>query len=162
MSQNREKWDFGRLWETLNYFEIIPFISCLQRLFGQSPSPSSKIDNNSTMSMILVAGATGGVGKRVVRLLQEKNYRVRALVRDGQKAKALLGEGVDIIEGDLTIPQTLTPKLLENVSAVICCTGTRVQPVEGDTPNREKYYQGIKFYLPEHILPYRSLLREQS
>jgi uncharacterized protein YbjT (DUF2867 family) len=26
-----------------------------------------------------------------------------------------------------------------------------VQPVGGDTPNREKYYQGIKFYLPEVV-----------
>ena len=34
---------------------------------------------------------------------------------------------------------------------MICCTGTKVQPVEGDTPNREKYYQGIKFYLPEVV-----------
>lgn len=38
---------------------------------------------------------------------------------------------------------------MNNVSALVCCTGVRVQPVEGDTPDREKYYQGIKFYRPE-------------
>ena len=26
-----------------------------------------------------------------------------------------------------------------------------MQPVEGDTPSREKYYQGIKFYMPELV-----------
>ena len=41
--------------------------------------------------------------------------------------------------------------MMEGVSAIICCSGTRVQPVEGDTPTREKYYQGIKFYLPEVV-----------
>ena len=101
--------------------------------------------------MILVVGATGGVGKRVVRLLGERNYGVRALVRDAKRAREMLGDGVELFEADITIPETLTPAMMAGVSAVICCTGTRVQPVEGDTPNREKYYQGIKFYLPEVV-----------
>ena len=35
-------------------------------------------------------GATGGVGKRVVQLLLQKGRRVRALVRDVDKARTLL------------------------------------------------------------------------
>jgi uncharacterized protein YbjT (DUF2867 family) len=101
------------------------------------------------METILVTGATGGVGKRVVRRLLEKNYRVRVLVRDAQKARELFGDKVQIFEADLTISETLTAQFANNISAVICCTGVRVQPVEGDTPTREKYYQGLKFYLPE-------------
>ncbi len=103
------------------------------------------------METILVAGATGGVGKRVVFHLLANNYRVRALVRDANKAKALLGDAVELFEGDITLPETLNSQLMAGVSAVICCIGVRVQPVEGDTPNREKYYQGIKFYLPEVV-----------
>ena len=102
------------------------------------------------MGVILVAGATGGVGKRVVRRLVERNYSVRALVRDAE-TREMLGDKVEIFEADITIPETLTPQLSERVTAVICCTGVRVQPVEGDTPNREKYYQGVKFYLPEVV-----------
>ncbi len=41
--------------------------------------------------------------------------------------------------------------MMQGVEVVICCTGTKVQPVEGDTPTREKYYQGIKFYMPEVV-----------
>ena len=116
-------------------------------------------DNNQTatqgeresMGVILVAGATGGVGKRVVSRLLNRNYQVRALVRDTERATEMLGDKVELFEADIIIPETLTPQLMDNVSAVICCTGTRVQPVEGDTPNREKYYQGIKFYLPEVV-----------
>ena len=100
---------------------------------------------------ILVAGATGGVGKRVVQKLRERDYHVRALVRDLERAKKILPTEVELFEADITIAETLKPAMMQGVTAVICCTGTKVQPVEGDTLNREKYYQGIKFYLPEVV-----------
>jgi len=150
--ENRSRWDAGRFIQTLTYFEVIPFISCLKRLFTGSTNPNKVNEGGSkSMGVILVAGATGGVGKRVVRRLVEQGYPVRALVRDAQRAKEMLGEKIKLFEADITIPKTLTSELMSNVSAVICCTGVRVQPVEGDTPNREKYYQGIKFYLPEVV-----------
>ena len=146
-NNKRSPWDFGRLWQTLTYFEIIPFINCLSRLFS-----SRRVSKNfipQTKMKILVVGATGGVGKRVVRELLAQNYDVIALVRDAERGKQILGDEVKLFEADLTIPETLKPEMMSGVSAVICCSGTRVQPVEGDTPTREKYYQGIKFYLPE-------------
>ncbi|NET61344.1 MAG: NAD(P)H-binding protein [Symploca sp. SIO2E6] len=148
----RSRWDAGRFMQTLSYFEVIPFISCLQRLFtGSAQQNQANEGGSKNMGVILVAGATGGVGKRVVRRLVEQGYPVRALIRDTPKAKEMLGEQVELFEADITLPETLTPELMSNISAVVCCTGVRVQPVEGDTPNREKYYQGIKFYLPEVV-----------
>ncbi|MCP2730362.1 CIA30 family protein [Limnofasciculus baicalensis] len=150
--KSRSQWDFGRFFQTVTYFEVIPFLNCLQRLFARGEN--NKKNNHSqvkNMGIILVAGATGGVGKRVVRRLIEQNYQVRALVRDSQKGRSLLGDKVELFEADITMPETLTAGLMNNVSAVICCTGVRVQPVEGDTPTREKYYQGIKFYMPEVV-----------
>ena len=146
-SNKRSPWDLGRLWQTLTYFEIIPFINCLSRLF--SSRRVSKNFTPQTKMKILVVGATGGVGKRVVKELLAQNYDVIALVRDAERGKQILGDKVKLFEADLTIPETLKPEMMSGVSAVICCSGTRVQPVEGDTPTREKYYQGIKFYLPE-------------
>lgn len=141
-------WNLSRFLKTLTYFEVFPFFTCLQRLL----QPKSKtVIGGNRVGKILVAGATGGVGKRVVSRLLAKNYAVRALVRDAKKGREIFGEKVELFEGDLTIPETLTPKLIEKVDAVICCTGVRVQPVEGDTPDRAKYYQGIKFYLPEVV-----------
>jgi uncharacterized protein YbjT (DUF2867 family) len=150
--QNRSQWDAGRFVKTLTYFEVIPFINCLQRLFaGRASNKKASQGEGKRMGVILVAGATGGVGKRVVRRLVEQNYQVRALIRDTQRAREMLGDKVELFEADITIPETLTPQLMNDVSAIICCTGVRVQPVEGDTPNREKYYQGIKFYMPEVV-----------
>jgi uncharacterized protein YbjT (DUF2867 family) len=141
------KGKLSQLWQTLTFFEIIPNLNTLwQKLISNSPSQSYE----QTKMTILVAGATGGVGKRVVQKLLARNYHVRGLVRDIDRARAMLGE-VELFEADLTIPDTLNPAMMAGVSAVICCTGTKVQPVEGDTPNREKYYQGIKFYLPEVV-----------
>jgi len=140
-------WKLGRLWQTLTYFEIIPIINFWQRLGKRS---QAKSDQDLNM-VILVAGATGGVGKRVTQRLIAGNYRVRALVRDAARAKEIFGSQVELFEADLTIAQTLKPEMMAGVSQVICCTGTKVQPVEGDTPTREKYYQGIKFYLPEVV-----------
>jgi uncharacterized protein YbjT (DUF2867 family) len=141
------KWKLSQLWQTLTFFEIVPNFNLWQRLFQNSSSQSYK----QTKMTILVAGATGGVGQRVVQKLLARNYHVRALVRNAERAKAILGEQVELFEADLTIADTLKPAMMEGISAVICCTGTKVQPVEGDTPNREKYYQGIKFYLPEVV-----------
>jgi uncharacterized protein YbjT (DUF2867 family) len=150
--KNRSQWDAGRFVKTLTYFEAIPFLSCLQRLFtGRANNKKQSQGGGKRVGVILVAGATGGVGKRVVQRLINHNYQVRALVREAQKAREMLGNSVELFEADITIPETLTPELMNSVSAVVCCTGVRVQPVEGDTPDRAKYYQGIKFYMPEVV-----------
>lgn len=44
--------------------------------------------------IVLVAGATGGVGKRVVEQLLQQGYKTRALVRDVSKAQQLLVHSV--------------------------------------------------------------------
>lgn len=103
------------------------------------------------MKTILVAGATGGVGKRVVRRLENLGLPYRALVRDNQRAREILGDRAALMEADITIAETLSPALFAEVGAVICCTGVKVQPVGGDTSDRAKYYQGLKFYMPEVV-----------
>ncbi len=152
MEKHRSQWDAGRFVKTLTYFEVIPFISCLQQLFtGRAKNKKESLGGGKRVGVVLVAGATGGVGKRVVRRLLERNYQVRALVRDAHRGREMLGNEVKLFEADITIPETLTPELMDGVTAVVCCTGVRVQPVEGDTPDRAKYYQGIKFYMPEVV-----------
>jgi uncharacterized protein YbjT (DUF2867 family) len=57
----------------------------------------------------LVAGATGRVGRFVVEHLHRAGHEVRALTRN--PAKANFPEGVEVVVGDLTQPQTLTAAL---------------------------------------------------
>ena len=143
------KWKPNRLFQTLAYFGVIPFIGSfkwLQKLLGVKTPKSA-----DRSPVVLVVGANGGVGKRVVAKLLKRGYQVRSLVRDAKKAQKILGKNVEIVTADITKPETLTPEIFKDVSKIICCTGTRVQPVEGDNPNREKYYQGIKFFMPEVV-----------
>ncbi len=150
--KNRSQWDLGRFIKTLTYFEVIPFLNWIQELFpGHSQKNQDKLDGAKQVGVILVAGATGGVGKRVVRRLQQRGYQVRSLVRNIDKARSILGNDIDLVAADITKPETLSPLIMANIQAVICCTAVRVQPVEGDTPERAKYYQGVKFYQPEIV-----------
>jgi NADH dehydrogenase len=59
---------------------------------------------------ILVAGSTGFVGGEVALRLAQRELRTRALVRGGAahpKAKRLQDAGIEIVNGDLTLPETL-------------------------------------------------------
>ena len=59
--------------------------------------------------MILVCGATGDLGGRIVRLLLGNGQQVRALVRPATDAVALQDAGVEVVGGDLREPATLGP-----------------------------------------------------
>jgi uncharacterized protein YbjT (DUF2867 family) len=61
------------------------------------------------MTVILVTGATGNVGNELVAALAARGRPVRGLVRDS--AVARVPAGVEVVEGDLELPESLTPAL---------------------------------------------------
>jgi uncharacterized protein YbjT (DUF2867 family) len=62
-------------------------------------------------TQILVTGATGKFGKEVLKRLSGKGLGVAALARNPEKAQSLVPEGVSIVFGDLSRPETLGPAL---------------------------------------------------
>jgi len=70
--------------------------------------------------MILVTGATGFIGPRVVRALRERDLPVRALVRRPSETAAatLAAWGVDLVQGDMTEAASLG-RGLDGCDAVI-------------------------------------------
>jgi uncharacterized protein YbjT (DUF2867 family) len=62
----------------------------------------------SAMNDILVAGPTGTVGSQLIRQLHGAGYRVRALIRDSDKAQTISSLATPVI-GDLSKPESLTP-----------------------------------------------------
>lgn len=74
--------------------------------------------------LVLVTGATGGTGQRVVAQLLAKHYRVRALVRDAEKAKTIVPEGAELVVGDVRDPATIAPAMV-GVKYVISTIGAR-------------------------------------
>ncbi|HEY7143600.1 MAG TPA: NmrA family NAD(P)-binding protein [Streptosporangiaceae bacterium] len=59
--------------------------------------------------MILVTGATGKVGRQLVRQLSERGAAVRAVSRD--PASAGLPAGVEVVRGDMADPASLKPHM---------------------------------------------------
>lgn len=58
---------------------------------------------------VLITGATGKVGNAIAAALLERGDEVRALVRDPERAAAILLSGVEAIRGDAIEPETLGP-----------------------------------------------------
>ncbi|MEH2311479.1 MAG: SDR family oxidoreductase [Nostoc sp.] len=81
----------------------------------------------SVKDLILVAGATGGVGQLVVGKLLEKGLKVRVLTRNAAKAEEMFNQRVEIAVGDIRQPATL-PAAMPDVTHIINCTGTTAFP----------------------------------
>ena len=56
--------------------------------------------------MVLVTGASGRTGSEVVKALIAKGEKVRALVRNKQRAAAIQVPGVELVVGDVEKPET--------------------------------------------------------
>ena len=61
-----------------------------------------KVTGNSSNPVVLVTGASGFLGRRVVEMLVEYGFSVRALVRKTSRIDALVLPGVEIVYGDVT------------------------------------------------------------
>ncbi|MBD2426441.1 SDR family oxidoreductase [Phormidium sp. FACHB-1136] len=67
---------------------------------------------------VLVVGATGTLGRQIVRRALDEGHEVRCMARSAQRAGFLREWGVELVRGNLTQPDTLPPAL-EGVDAVI-------------------------------------------
>jgi uncharacterized protein YbjT (DUF2867 family) len=81
----------------------------------------------SSSDLVLVAGATGGVGQLVVAKLLAKNIPVCALTRNKDKAKQIFEDRVEIVVGDLRDRDPLS-SATKDITHIICCTGTTAFP----------------------------------
>ncbi|KAL0352945.1 UNVERIFIED_CONTAM: hypothetical protein Sangu_0875800 [Sesamum angustifolium] len=97
-----------------------------------------------TSRIILVAGATGGVGRRVVDLLRKKGLPVRVLVRNEEKARRMLGPDVDLsLLAQRKVILQIGPSIVSDMFPVV------LSRAPGLRSNIKPFLQGIKFFEPE-------------
>lgn len=88
--------------------------------FAFAPRAGSRLSRPSSLmaekGTAVIAGATGYIGKAVVRESVRQGYRTIALVRDTSKVESAQGqalykdfmEGAEVVECDVTQPEQLT------------------------------------------------------
>jgi len=81
--------------------------------------------------LVLVAGATGGTGQQIVRELNASGYRVRALVRDPESARTVLGDSVEYATGDVRARPTIDAAMKGVRYAISAIGATRKDPANG-------------------------------
>jgi NADH dehydrogenase len=105
--------------------------------------------------MILVAGGTGRLGTQVVSLLRERGLRVRVLTRDRSRGSRL-GAGVEVVEGDVTVPAGLV-RSVEGVRTVVSAiqgfAGPRgTSPATVDRDGNRNLIQAAQVAGVEHLV----------
>jgi len=85
------------------------------------------VANANAENLVLVAGATGGVGQLTVANLITQGYKVRVLTRSAPKAEQMFADQVEIAAGDIREPDTL-PAATAGITHLICATGTTALP----------------------------------
>jgi uncharacterized protein YbjT (DUF2867 family) len=74
----------------------------------------------TTNLQIIVYGGTGFYGRKVVEKLVQKGQSVKIVTRNSEKAREIVGEKVEIFEGDVT-EKGVIAKSLRNVGAIVIC-----------------------------------------
>ena len=131
MTQDQSsRWDLGRFFQTLAYFEVLPFFGCLQRLWkGQTQHSGGQGMATHHSRTVLVVGATSELGQQIVQRLVAQGYQVRSLVPNLEAAQVQLGSAVDLIVANLAELQALNLASLGYLDAVVW-----VEPL-GASPN---------------------------
>jgi uncharacterized protein YbjT (DUF2867 family) len=78
---------------------------------------------------IMLTGATGTIGRELVKLMMAKGQDVRVLARDVTRARALHPR-LDVVPGDLTNPETLKGAFEGAERVLLLTNGTEMEAME--------------------------------
>jgi uncharacterized protein YbjT (DUF2867 family) len=112
-----------------------------------------------------VAGATGETGRRIVQELVARNIPVRALVRDVEKARAILPPEAELVMGDVLQTESLNIALGDS-TVVLCATGAKPSfdptgPYKVDFEGTKNLVEASKTKGIEHFVLVSSLCTSQ-
>lgn len=93
---------------------------CIALLTGCSVGTST---TGAGKGLVLVAGATGGTGRALVKGLGDQGYQVRAFVRDEKKARVVLGDDIGYAVGDVREIDSISAAL-DDVDYIISAIGS--------------------------------------
>src|SRR5215204_3784340 len=86
-----------------------------------TPEILERVKVMANTGKVLVTGATGNVGRSLLKHLHKADVELRTLVHDESKAQAMRARGLETVVGDFLQPETLGPAL-EDVGTVFLLT----------------------------------------
>lgn len=107
----------------------------------QAATPGA--DEAAAPMAVMVAGATGRTGRRIVAQLLERGYAVRAFVRDESRARERLGDEPQYSVGDVREPVTVAAAF-DGVDAVISAIGSSGRAQDPTNSPQAVDYNGVK------------------
>ncbi len=72
---------------------------------------SEHVNSPDSHPLVLLTGATGYVGGKLLTRLEREPVRVRCLTRSAERLRSQVGANVEVMEGDVLDPQSLKPAL---------------------------------------------------
>ncbi|CAN6480910.1 unnamed protein product [Victoria cruziana] len=99
---------------------------------AQTTSPSVMASGTPVRATsLLVVGATGTLGRQVVRRALDEGYDVRCLVRPRPTPADFLRDwGATVVNGDLSKPETIPATLVGVHTIIDCATGRPEEPIQ--------------------------------
>lgn len=97
---------------------------CLTLLSVKTNRTRGNAVNDQHRRLAVVAGATGYLGRHVVRTLHETGWRVRALARDPERLGDEAAFADEVFIGEATEPESIA-RLCEGANAVVSSLGVR-------------------------------------
>jgi nucleoside-diphosphate-sugar epimerase len=108
--------------------------------------PRPGAGSTTPAATVLVTGATGFLGARLVRRLLRRGERVRALVRSAAKAQALADHGAEIVLGDITDADGLR-RAADGVTVIYHLAGRLFIPGVAASQYQQTHVEGTKALL---------------
>ena len=151
---------FGQIWQWTLRPSLLRMLGRSSPAQSAAPAPSGLVTLDghqiepASSDAVLVLGASGGLGKRIVKQLASDGVTVRALCRNEQPLNSFITDmtlrsRVELARADIAQPRTVLDSMLAGCAKIIDASAAKVGPSEGDDETRRKYMQGIEFYDPE-------------
>lgn len=134
----------------VSFFALALVASCgappdspTEEVAESAPEVSEVAAPDASAKLVLVAGATGRTGRRVVNQLIDAGFEVRAFVRNEASAREKLGDTIEYAVGDVRDPSSIA-SAFAGVNMAVSAIGSSGRSQDPTNTPEAVDYEGVK------------------